>query len=90
MGLPDVLAQNADEDPWNMVKERHPGILVVGSDGGGESVAYDMRRAPSPVLLINNLSSGWHEACWQAVSIDDLLAVLRGGGSLRFQTGYSR
>ncbi len=87
--LPDVVARNADEDPWNMLQERHPGILVVGSDGAAECVAYDTRRAPPPVLLVNNLSSGWHEACWQADSIDDLLDVLRGGGSLRFETGYS-
>ncbi len=86
--LSDVWARNADGDPWNMLQERHPGILVVGSDGGGEWVAYDMRRASSPVLLVNNLSSGWHEACWQADSIDDLIDVLRGGASLRFESGY--
>ncbi len=87
--LPDVVARNADEDPWSSLRDGHPGILVVGSDGGGEWVAYDMRRTPPPVLLVNNLSSGWHEACWQADSVDDLLARLRGGGSLRFETGYS-
>lgn len=87
--LPDVVARNADEDPWNCLQDRHAGILVVGSDGAAEWVAYDMRRAASPVLLVNNLSSGWHEACWQADSILDLLDNLRGGSSLRFETGYS-
>ena len=82
--LPDVVARNADEDPWNMLQERHPGILVVGSDGGAEWVAYDLRQAVPSVLLVNNLSSGWHEACWQADSIDALLDNLRAGGSLRF------
>jgi hypothetical protein len=86
--LPDVVARNADEEPWNYLRDRHPGILVVGSDGGGEWLAYDLRRTPSPVLLVNNLSSGWHEAFLQADSIDDLLDMLRGGGSLRFDGCY--
>jgi len=86
--LPEVVARNADEEPGNYLQEQHPGILVVGSNGGGECLAYDLRRTPLPVLLVNKLSSGWHEACWQADSIDDMFDDLRAGGSLRFDSGY--
>ena len=88
--LADVLARNVDEDPWNYLRETHPGILVVGSNGGSEWLAYDMRQAQPPLVLVNSVSSGWHEACLQADRLTDLLDRLRQGGEFRFETGYNR
>lgn len=86
--LADVVERNADEEPWNYLREDHPGILIIGSNGAGERLEYDTRRTPPPVLLVESLSSGWQEACWQADSLTALLAHLDRGGAFRFDSGY--
>jgi len=34
------------------VNEYAPGLLLVGSDGGGEAIAYDMRTSPWPIVKV--------------------------------------
>jgi hypothetical protein len=30
-----------------------PGLVVIGSDGGGELLAFDFRQSPPPVVMVN-------------------------------------
>jgi len=34
------------------VKECAPGLLLFGSDGGGEGYAFDMRTSPPPIVMV--------------------------------------
>jgi hypothetical protein len=42
--------------------ESHPGLVFIGSDGGGEGIVFDFRHAPPPVVLVNFVSAGWEDA----------------------------
>lgn len=46
--------------------ESFPGLVLIGSDGGGEAVGLDFRQSPPQVVLVNFVSAGWHEAVAQA------------------------
>lgn len=64
--------------------ESLPGLLLIGSDGGGELLAFDMRTEAATVVLVNAVSGSWDEVSPQANSLSDLLARLRAGGSYSF------
>jgi hypothetical protein len=64
--------------------ESLPGLLLIGSDGGGELLGFDMRTLPARVVLVNAISASWGEASYQASSLATLLANLRSGGDLTF------
>ncbi len=32
--------------------ENHPGLLIIGSDGAGERIGFDMRQDPPPIVLV--------------------------------------
>ncbi len=53
--------------------QSHPGLVFIGSDGGGEGVGFDFRTTPPPIVLVNFVSSGWTEALIQAPSFDDFM-----------------
>lgn len=61
-----------------------PGLLLIGGDGGGELLAFDMREEPAAVVLVNAIGSSWDEVSRQAASWSELLAALRAGGSYTF------
>ena len=64
--------------------ESLPGLFLVGSDGGGELLAFDLRTEPAAVVLVNAVSSSWDDVSPQADSLRELLATLRAGGSYSF------
>ena len=54
----------------------HPGLVVIGSDGSREILGFDSRSHPTPVVLVDNASPGWHEAVPQARSFESFLRVV--------------
>ncbi len=86
--LERVLSAMTDQ-AFDFYRERYPHLLIVGTDGGSEMIGYDFRKAPPAVVLVNVVSTGWHDACYQAPTLAELVADLRGGGSFRFGDGYS-
>src|SRR4051812_49304183 len=45
-----------------------PGFVAFGSDGGGELFGFDFRQDPPVVVMVGNVSAGWHDAIVQAAS----------------------
>jgi hypothetical protein len=58
-----------------------PRLLLIGDDGGGELLGFDLRQSPLRLVLVNAISASWSEAAYQADSLSRLLADLRAGGS---------
>lgn len=44
----DVLQYNREYN----VEEQIPGFLVIGSNGGGEAFAYDLRKDACPIIMV--------------------------------------
>jgi hypothetical protein len=68
--------------------ERLPGFLAVGSDGGGELIAYDLRKSAPPIVMVNSVSAGWHEGLYQAASFSEFLAQRQAGEPLDWHREY--
>lgn len=66
-------------EAWEESTERHPGILLIGSDGAAEHLAVDIRLADPPVMAVNNTASDWKEAVEQAPNLRDFLARVEDG-----------
>jgi len=81
--LDQVVELNADE-AYGYMRQSCPGILLVGSDGASEMLAYDTRQTEPALYLVNAVSADWREACWQAHSLDELLAFLAEDGAFKF------
>jgi hypothetical protein len=64
----------------------HAGLVLIGSDGGGEGVAYDFRQPQPPLFLVNFVSIGWDEAVRQAESFTDFMAQRIKGLPYRFES----
>lgn len=64
---------------WENSTERHPGILLIGSDGASENLAVDLRIANPPVMAVNNTSTDWKEAIEQAPSLKEFLRRVEDG-----------
>jgi hypothetical protein len=56
------------------LSETCPGLVLIGSDGGGEAVGFDFRDSPPHVVLVNFVSAGWQEAITQADSFTEFMA----------------
>lgn len=80
--LEDAVDINA-RDAYGLL-ESLPELLLIGSDGGGELLAFDLRTEPAAVVLVHAVSSSWEEVSPQGSSLRDLLAKLRAGGSYSF------
>lgn len=65
-------------------------LLLIGSDGGGELLAFDLRETPVRLVLVNAVGASWSDVAYQADSLTDLLAHLRSGGEFSFETDGSR
>jgi len=61
-----------------------PGLVIIGSDGGGEAVGFDFRRTPPPIVLVNFISSGWHEATIQASTFNEFMTQREIGKPYKF------
>ena len=66
----------------------HPGLVLIGGDGAGEAVGYDFRKPDAPVVLVNLVSAGWHEANIQAPSFTEFMAQRERGDEFNWQSGY--
>lgn len=86
--LDDVVTIH-DSDAYGL-DESLPGLLLIGGDGGGELLAFDLRQAPFRLVLVNAISASWSEAAYQADSLTDLLAHLRAGGEFSFESDGTR
>ncbi|GAA4693278.1 hypothetical protein GCM10023349_05620 [Nocardioides conyzicola] len=82
--LDDVVAVTQAAEP----DERLPGLLAFGSDGCGELLAFDLRRTPAPVILVNTVSAGWHEGLFQAPSFSAFMAQRDASEPFRWEEPY--
>lgn len=64
-----------------------PELIHIGSDGGGEAIAFDFRQDPPTVILVNLVSSDWSEAMLQAQSFTEFMDQRRRGEELRWRDG---
>jgi hypothetical protein len=53
--------------------ELMPGLILIGTDGGGEGIGLDVRGESSPVVLVNLSSLRWDDAIFQAESFEEFL-----------------
>ncbi len=66
------------------VAEAVPGLVVIGSDGGGEGVALDFRQSPPPVVLVPLVGGGPEDVRVQASTFSEFMAQRRAGEPYRF------
>jgi hypothetical protein len=57
----------------------HPGIALIGGDGGLENFVLDLRQSPAPVLLVSNASESWDDAVVQSVDVESFIARIEDG-----------
>jgi SMI1/KNR4 family protein SUKH-1 len=80
--LSDVIDANV-ADTYEMAGA-FPGLLLIGTNGGGELVAIDLNQPGEPVVVLNMISSSWDEVSDQGASLADWVEHLRTGGSFKF------
>jgi hypothetical protein len=56
-----------------------PGLFILGTDGGREILAADIRSAPAPVVLIDVTGEGWDDALPQAPSLAQFIEQVEAG-----------
>ena len=66
-------------DAWGESTPLHPGIAIIGGDGAREQLVLDLRRDPSPVLLVPVVSDGWQDAPLQAETVTSFLEQVEAG-----------
>lgn len=60
------------------VAEYAPGLLLIGSDGGGEAFAFDMRNDPWPVVKVPFVGMDLQYVEFLSSSFYEFLRVLKG------------
>lgn len=78
------LDEIADLNNAYELSESYPGLILIGTDGGGEAVGFDFRQATPLVVLVNFVSAGWDEAIPQAATFTDFMAQREAGEEYRF------
>lgn len=68
-GVDELVPLNRAHDH----SDSHPGLVLIGSDGGGEGVGFDFRAQRPPVVLVNFVSPGWQDAIRQADTFTDFM-----------------
>ena len=56
--------------------EAAPGLLVFGSDGGGEAFSFDSRSDPPPIVVAPYVGMDWNTAKMIAPNFDSFLQFL--------------
>src|SRR4051812_15016283 len=64
---------------WTSELVYHPGVLVIGGDGGDRRLAIDLREDDPPVRLLHVASTGWDDTVVQAPSVGALVERLEVG-----------
>lgn len=67
------------------LSESQPGLVLIGTDGGGEGGGLDFNHEPPSVVLVNWLSSGWHEAIRQSETLAEFMAQRNAGAGYNFK-----
>jgi hypothetical protein len=65
----ELVPRNRD----HALADHMPGLLLIGSDGGGEAIGLDVRGEEAGVVLVNLSSLRWDEAVHQAGSFQAFL-----------------
>ena len=61
-----------------------PGLLLFGSDGGGEGFGFDMRSSPWSVVVVPFVGMSWEDAVVNGTSFLDFLERLCAGRAPSF------
>lgn len=69
-------------------QDRFPGLVFIGGDGASEAVGYDFRKAEPPIVLVNLVSAGWHEALYQAPTFTAFMEQRARGEDFNWKDGY--
>ncbi len=72
----------------NQELERLPGFLAFGSDGSRELIGFDLRRHPSPVVMVDITAAGWGDALFQAESLAEFMDQRSRAEDLRWDQPY--
>jgi cell wall assembly regulator SMI1 len=64
-----------------------PQLIHIGSDAGGEAIAFDFRQDPPTVILISLVSTDWSEAILQAESFTEFMDQRARGEELQWRGG---
>jgi hypothetical protein len=64
---------------WTSEMIYHPGVLVIGSNGGDRHLAVDLREDDPAVRLVEPSSVGWEDTVVQAPSVRVLAHRLETG-----------
>ena len=75
-----LVEQNVGYGLWDDA----PGLVLIGSNGGGEGIALDYRRCPPGVALVPFISVGWDDAVPQAPSFAAFMNQRARGEGFRF------
>jgi hypothetical protein len=67
------------QDAWDESTAAHPGIAIIGGDGSREQLVLDLRRDPSPVLMVDITSEGWNSATRQADDLAQFIERIESG-----------
>ncbi|GLZ30304.1 hypothetical protein Lesp02_24930 [Lentzea sp. NBRC 105346] len=67
------------QDAWGEATALHPGIAIIGGDGGREQLALDLREAEPSVRLVDIASGGWEGAVTQAGDVRELIERIEAG-----------
>ena len=59
--------------------DTHPGIAILGDDGGRERLAVDLRLDDPPVVPVDVTNVGWADAIEQAESVTAFVGAIEGG-----------
>ena len=62
-----------------------PELIHIGSDGGGEAVAFDFRQHPPAMVLVPLVSIDWSDAIFQAESFAQFMEQRRRGEQFRWR-----
>jgi hypothetical protein len=73
-----------DENTRGDLRRRFPYLLLFGSDGSREYLAYDLREQPPPVVMVEITAASPDDFVFQAPAFDEFLEQLPTMG-LRFE-----
>ena len=62
-----------ERQDMDAIAELMPGLILIGTDGGGEGIGLDVRGDGNSVVLVDLNSLRWDEAIYQAVSFEEFL-----------------
>jgi hypothetical protein len=79
--LEELVSRNRTYD----MAASHPGLVLIGSDGGGEAIGFDFHDSPPPIVLVSFVSSGWDGAAVQSDSFTEFITRLRSGKGYTFE-----